>query len=160
MTGQGLRKHQKVAKVNKNKVIHEVPQNVVHRSLENLRNQMVSNQMVRVAKLKFGENVTPRLRTTGQRYLFLTVILFSKRKSIQVYTKCLYTFFSTKSEKNSETWKANCSKVVTLFVVTPDSCAVLLVSGMWWNPTHNISRCALLPPNFLSQVPNKTRCDD
>lgn len=54
MTGQGLRKHQKVAKVNKNKVIHEVPQNVVHRSLENLR-----NQMVRVAKLKFGENGVP-----------------------------------------------------------------------------------------------------
>lgn len=64
MTGQGLRKHQKVAKVNKNKVIHEVPQNVVHRSLENLRNQMVSNQMVsnqmvRIAKLKFGENGVP-----------------------------------------------------------------------------------------------------
>lgn len=69
MTGQGLRKHQKVAKVNKNKVIHEVPQNVVQRSLENLRNQMVSNQMVsnqmvrnqmvRVAKLKFGENGVP-----------------------------------------------------------------------------------------------------
>lgn len=59
MTGQGLWKHQKVAKVNKNKVIHEVPQNVVHRSLENLRNQMVSNQMVCVAKLKFGENGVP-----------------------------------------------------------------------------------------------------
>lgn len=59
MTGQGIRKHQKVAKVNKNKVIHEVPQNVVHRSLENLRNQMVSDQMVRVAKVKFGENDVP-----------------------------------------------------------------------------------------------------
>lgn len=108
MIGQGIRKHQKVAKVNKNKVIHEVPQNVVHRSLENLRNQMVSDQMVRVAKVKFGENGVPCSNSKAEDnrgYLFLTVILFSKRKSIQVYTKCLHTFFSTKSNRwTREQW--------------------------------------------------------